>query len=43
MTEQALKGLVAQKIGMTRFVDSDGVVTPVTLLKVTPQKNNQDS
>ncbi len=31
-------GLVARKIGMTRMVDPDGQMIPVTLLQVEPQK-----
>ena len=31
-------GLIAKKIGMTRMVDSEGQMTPVTLLQVEQQK-----
>jgi large subunit ribosomal protein L3 len=32
------RGLIAKKIGMTRMVDSEGQMIPVTLLSVEPQK-----
>lgn len=31
-------GLIAKKIGMTRMVDADGLMTPVTLLQIEDQK-----
>lgn len=31
-------GLIAKKIGMTRMVDADGLMTAVTLLQLAPQK-----
>lgn len=31
-------GLIAKKIGMTRIVDADGRMTPVTILQLEPQK-----
>ena len=34
----ALKGLIAKKVGMTRMVDADGKMTPVTLLQIENQK-----
>jgi len=34
----ASHGIVAQKVGMTRMVDGQGVMTPVTLLQVSKQK-----
>jgi large subunit ribosomal protein L3 len=34
----AVPGLVARKIGMTRMVDAEGQMTPVTLLQIEPQK-----
>ncbi len=38
MAKATEKGLIVQKVGMTRVVDANGVMIPVTLLKVTPQK-----
>ena len=32
------KGLIVSKVGMTRMVDADGKIIPVTLLKVENQK-----
>lgn len=38
MAKATEKGLIVQKVGMTRVADANGVMTPVTLLKVTPQR-----
>ena len=33
-----MQGLIAKKIGMTRVIDSEGQMIPVTLLQVEKQK-----
>ena len=38
MAKIAEKGLIAKKIGMTRVMNSDGAMSPVTLLRVEEQK-----
>lgn len=38
MAKIAEKSLIAKKVGMTRMVDADGNLIPVTLLQVTNQK-----
>jgi len=38
MAKATEKGLIVQKVGMTRVIDQNGSMVPVTLLKVAPQK-----